>query len=70
LIAHAVGAVRAEKDEIFIQEILEFRIAVKLLAQQDTAPSARAEKIEQDDLAFALSFCHGLIECPFEPVLG
>jgi len=41
LIADVFGAVGAEEDEILVQKVLEFRIAVKLLTQQSTGPSAR-----------------------------
>jgi hypothetical protein len=62
-----VGAV---EDEILVQEILEFRILVKLLTQQSAAPSTTPEEIEEDQLVLALGLGHGLVKRALEPILG
>jgi len=54
-----VGAV---EDEMFVQEILEFRILVKLLTQQSAAPSTTREEIEEDPFVLALGLGHGLVD--------
>jgi hypothetical protein len=62
-----VGAV---EDKILVQEILEFRILIKLLTQQSAAPSTTRVEIEEDPFVLALGLGHGLIERAFVPILG
>ena len=58
------------EDEIFVQEVLEFWILVKLLTQQSAAPSTTREEIEEDPFVLALGLGHGLVDRALEPVLG
>jgi hypothetical protein len=70
LIADVFGAVGAVEDEIRVEERLEFGIAVELLTQQFTGPSARGVKIEKDELVFGFGLGHRLVKRSFEPGLG
>jgi hypothetical protein len=70
LIADFLIPVGAEEDEMGVQEILEFRIGVKLLTQQSAAPSAAGVEIDEDELVLGLGFGHGLVQRAVEPALG
>jgi hypothetical protein len=62
-----VGAVENERR---VQEVLEFRILVKLLTQQSAAPSTPRVEIKQDQLVLGLGLGDGLVEWALEPILG
>jgi len=55
---------------MLVQEIMKFRILVKLLTQQSAARSTTREEIEEDPFVLAFGLGHGLVERALEPVLS
>jgi hypothetical protein len=66
-----VSARRPVEDEILFKEFAVFRVAVILLTQQYTAPSAaRGEEIQQQQLPLGLRLGQGVVDRARKPSLG
>lgn len=48
----------------------ELGVCVVLLTEQLARPSASAVEVEENQLVLGFGFGHGLVQGPFEPVLG
>jgi hypothetical protein len=66
-----VSARRPVEDEILFKKFAVFRVAVILLTQQYTAPSAaRGEEIQQQQLPLGLRLGQGVVDRARKPSLG